>query len=89
MLQEHFIGCCKWKNGSIYCLGNGKTRTLKEYVLAVKEIVNPECEIGFGEIDYYPNQVMHLEADISNLVNDTGYIPKYTFEDGIRDLVLT
>ena len=30
---------------------------------------------------------MHLEADISNLVNDTGYIPKYTFEDGIRDLV--
>ena len=30
---------------------------------------------------------MHLEADISNLTADTGFIPQYSFEDGIRETV--
>lgn len=48
-------------------------------------MIDPSAEIGFGEIDYYPNQVMHLEADISNLTADTGFVPRYTFEEGIRE----
>jgi len=50
-------------------------------------VLNPDVEIGIGEIDYYPNQVMHLEADISNLIEDTGFKPEYTFEEGIRETV--
>ncbi len=30
---------------------------------------------------------MHLEADISNLKEDTGFEPKYTFEEGIAETV--
>lgn len=77
----------KGKDGAIYCIGTGKTRRLKEFIYAIRDAVNPELEIGFGELAYYPNQVMHLEADISNLTEDTGFFPAYTFEEGIRETV--
>lgn len=75
------------KDGSIYCFGTGKTRLLKDYIFAIRDAINPFLEIGIGEIDYYPNQVMHLEADISNLTEDTGFIPQYTFEEGIKETI--
>lgn len=75
------------KDGSIYCLGTGKTRFLKDYIYAIRDTIDPSIEIGIGEIDYYPNQVMHLEADITNLTADTGFIPQYTFEEGIKETI--
>ncbi len=77
----------KGKDGSIYCFGTGKPRLLKDYILAIRDAVNPELEVGLGELPYYPNQVMHLEADISNLTEDTGFVPQYSFEEGIRETV--
>ena len=77
----------KGKNGAIYCIGTGKPRLLKEYILAIRDAVDPSLEVGLGELDYYPNQVMHMEADISNLTRDTGFVPAYDFEDGIRETV--
>jgi UDP-glucose 4-epimerase len=77
----------KGKADSIYCFGSGHSRKLKDYMIAVRDIVNPKCEIGFGEIPYYPNQAMHLEADISNLRSDTGFEPKYSFEEGIKEIL--
>ena len=75
------------KDGSIYCLGTGKPRFLKDYIYAIRDAIDPSIEIGIGEIDYYPNQVMHLEADITNLIEDTGFIPQYTFEEGIKETI--
>ena len=60
---------------------------LKDYIYAIRDAVDPSIDIGIGEIDYYPNQVMHLEADISNLTEDTGFAPKYSFEEGIKETV--
>ncbi len=77
----------KGKDGSIYCFGTGKPRLLKEYIYAIRDAVDPSLEIGIGELPYYPNQVMHLEADISNLTEDTGFVPQYSFEEGIRETI--
>lgn len=77
----------KGKDGAVYCLGTGQTRTLREFILSIRDAIDPGLEIGIGEIDYYPNQVMHLEADISNLMEDTGFSPQYTFEEGIRETI--
>lgn len=30
---------------------------------------------------------MHLCADISDLTNDTGFIPQYSFEEGIKETI--
>lgn len=70
----------KGKGGAVYCLGSGQTRYLKEYIMVIRDAIEPSIELGIGELPYYPNQVMHLEADISSLTNDTGFIPKYDFE---------
>lgn len=77
----------KGQDGAIYCLGSGKVRLLKEYIQVIRDEINPDLPIGFGEIDYYPNQVMHLEADISELQCDTGFSPEYTFELGIKETI--
>lgn len=77
----------KGKDGSVYCFGTGQARKLKDYIYAIRDAVDPSIDIGIGEIDYYPNQVMHLEADISNLTEDTSFIPKYSFEEGIKETV--
>lgn len=77
----------KGVNGRVYCLGSGNPRTLKEYVIAVRDIVNKNCEINFGKKDYYPHQPMYLVADITDLVTDTGWQPKYSFEEGISRLL--
>ena len=39
---------------------------------------------SIGEREYYPNQVMRLTADISELTADTGFQPEVDFKEGIR-----
>lgn len=77
----------KGRDGAVYCLGSGRTRLLREYITAVRDAVDPQLAIGFGERPYYPNQVMHLEADISDLQKDTGFQISYTFEEGIAETI--
>ena len=43
--------------------------------------------MGIGEREYNPDQVMHLVADISELVADTGYKPTTPFLEGIKKTV--
>ena len=71
------------KEGAIYPLGSGEAKPLREYFEIIRDAINPRLELGFGEIPYPENQVMHLQADIHNLFDDTGFYPKTTFEKGI------
>lgn len=75
------------QHGEVYCFGTGNTRKLKDYIISIRDLVNPEIPIQFGALPYYKNQVMHLEADISNLVEDTGFQPQYSFEEGILETI--
>lgn len=77
----------KGKENAIYCFGSGKTKQLKEYIEIIRNSIDENLEIGFGEIPYYPNQVMHLEADITSLKADTGFDIEYSFEDGIKETI--
>lgn len=75
------------KDGSIYVIGSGKRRQLSEYILDIKRALNTEVEIDFGAIEYFPHQPMFLLADIENLSEDTGWLPKITFKEGIEKLL--
>ena len=74
-------------DGGVYCLGSGQPRPLKEYVELIRDAVNPDAELGFGEIPYARSQVMYLCADIKELELDTGFVPRVSFEDGIKKTV--
>jgi nucleoside-diphosphate-sugar epimerase len=71
-------------DGKTYPLGSGAPRKLSEYVIAIRNIIAPTVKLNFGEIDYYPHQQMFLCADISELKKDTGWSPKFSFEEAVK-----
>lgn len=77
----------KAKDSGIYCLGCGDARQLKEYVFILRDKIGSELNVKIGEKPYGANQIMHLEADISKLTRDTGFVPQYTFEEGIEKTI--
>lgn len=75
------------KDGAIYVLGSGKIRPLKEYIEIICQTANPDVTPVFGAVPYMDKQVMHLQADISDLQRDTGFAPQIQFENGIKETV--
>lgn len=75
------------KDGKTYCIGSGEKRVLKDYVLEIRDIINPDINIEFGAKPYGKNQVMFLSADMSELTKDTGFTPQYSFAKGIKEIL--
>ena len=77
----------KGKAGKIYPIGSGEHRTLREYVEIIREHINPELPIGIGDIPYKSDRIDNQIMDISELQKDTGYIPSFSFEKGIKSVI--
>lgn len=82
-LAFYLIGC-KAKESKIYPLASGETRTLAQYITAMRGTVAPNAPLFIGELPYPPGQVMRLQADLTELYADTGFAPAVGFEEGIR-----
>lgn len=74
-------------DGKIYVLGSGTARPLAEYIKDIRNIVKPNAEIDLGAIPYSERQVMHLQADVDELHNDTGWTAHTTFTEGIENIL--
>lgn len=74
-------------DGTIYCIGSGRERKMREYIEILKDTISPRLAIGYGERPYNENQVMRLCADISNLAEDTGFAPQVGFRQGIAGTI--
>lgn len=74
-------------DGKVYVLGSGQARPLAEYIEIIRDAVNPDANIELGAVPYAPKQVMHLQADITELKKDTGFVPSIPFEEGISNVV--
>lgn len=74
-------------NKKVYCLGSGQPQKLSYYLNEIKNKINPNYKPCFGELSYTPNQVTYLCADISELVQDTGWSPKVQFAEGINRII--
>lgn len=77
----------KGVDGRVYVLGSGHAQPLAEYIRMIRDIVAPEGQIELGAIPYAEKQVMHLEADISQLRADLGWTPEISFEEGIKSMM--
>ena len=71
----------------VFNLGSGSRRAIREIVTLVRDQVDPTLPLGFGEVPFRPDQVMHLEADVARLRDQTGWSPAISLEDGIRQTV--
>jgi nucleoside-diphosphate-sugar epimerase len=67
-----------------YVIGSGGAKPLKEFLLELRDIVNPDAELGFGEMNFNGIYLPAEDYDVTPLSNDTGFKPKLTFADGIK-----
>ncbi len=79
----------KGVHGKVYCLGSGEAYPLSRYIQIMHQLTNTTQEIGLGKLPYGDKQVMHLQADISELMRDIGFVPEVSFEEGIQALINT
>lgn len=71
----------------VFNLGSGTTATIRSIIERVRDEVDSTAEIGFGEVPYRPDQVMHLEANITKLQSATGWTPRMSLDDGLKKTV--
>lgn len=71
----------------IFNLGTGQARKLEAIITTLRDQIDPSLPLGFGEVPYRPDQVMHLEADITRLTQATGWTPRVPLETGLREVV--
>lgn len=70
-------------DGCAYCLANGKSRALREYIEEFQEATAGNARVRIGGKAYGTGQRMHFCADISKLTRDTNFIPLVSFREGI------
>lgn len=74
--------------GKVYPIGSGEYKTLREYVEIIRDIINPVLPLGIGALPYKnPNKIDNQVLDITELHNDTGFVPQRSFLEGITEVI--
>ncbi|BBI36130.1 NAD-dependent epimerase/dehydratase family protein [Cohnella abietis] len=74
-------------DSNTYNLGSGSSQTIRAIVETVRDIIDPDIPLCFGDIPYRPDQVMHLEANVDKLREQTGWKPKIDLKNGLNQTV--
>lgn len=82
----------KGVSGRTYLIASGSAGPLRDHIERICAVCAEEGGVRradpvYGARPYGDRQVMHLEADISSLTEDTGFVPETSFEEGIRETV--
>lgn len=67
-----------------YYIGSGEPKPLREFLLEMRDIVDPEAEIGLGDISFKGVDISYNQFDLKKVERDTGYRNKIPFAEGIR-----
>lgn len=78
------IATATGSTSGVFNLGSGSSRPLKDYIEVIRSELDSPLEPAYGAVQYRPDQVMHLEADISRLTAVTGWRPHTDIAQGIR-----
>jgi nucleoside-diphosphate-sugar epimerase len=71
----------------VFNLGSGRPVQVRSLIERIRDLAAPNMELVFGEISFRPDQVMHMQADISRLKAATGWTPEVGIEKGLADTV--
>ena len=70
-----------------YYIGSQKPRPLKEFLCEMRDAVDSAIEIGLGELPFNGVSLSYKEFDVEAVKNDTGFIPKVSFAEGIKNTI--
>lgn len=74
----------KGRNNATYYIGSPEPKPLKEFLLEMRNCIDPSAEIGLGEFPFNGVSLTYKELDIDAVRKDTGFVPKVTFSEGIK-----
>ena len=74
----------KGKAFNRYYIGSGEPKPLKEFLLTMRDIVDPEAQIGLGDIPFKGIDISYSQFDLKKVERDTGYVNQIAFEKGIK-----
>ena len=77
----------KGKTNKTYYIGSQNPRPLKEFLLEMRDCVDPEMVIGLGELPFNGVSLTYKEFNINAVMEDTGFIPEVTFKEGINKTI--
>ena len=74
----------KGKAFNRYYIGSGEPKPLREFLLEMRDIVDPEAELGLGDIPFKGVDISYDQFDLKKVERDTGYQNEVPFAEGIR-----
>lgn len=77
----------KGKANCSYYVGYGNPKPLKEFVLCIRDLVNPSISSGLGKKSFQGIDIDFDSLNINKLYEHTNFKPLITFEEGIKKLL--
>lgn len=74
----------KGKAFNRYYIGSGEPKPLREFLMEMRDIVDPSAEIGLGDIPFKGVDISYNQFDLKKVEKDTGYKNKISFSEGIK-----
>lgn len=71
-----------------YYIGSMEPRSLRDFIYDMRDCIDPSIEIGIGEHkEYVGVSLTYQEMDIKACYHDFGFVPRYSFRNGIRQTI--
>lgn len=74
----------KGKPFNRYYIGSGNPKPLREFLLEMKDVVAPDAELGLGDLPFNGIDISYSQFKLKKVQEDTGYVNKISFKDGIK-----
>jgi UDP-glucose 4-epimerase len=71
----------------VFNLGSGRAVSVRAVIERIRDLAAPNMDLRFGDIPFRPDQVMHMQADITLLCGATGWAPRIPIEEGLAGTV--
>lgn len=80
----YLLGKCIEEN-KVYCIANGNSRPLKQFIMEMQEVYGAEAECTFA--DEHNETAAGIQPDPGSLQNDIAYRPETSFKEGIARVI--
>lgn len=67
-----------------YYIGSGNPKPLREFLLQMKDVVDPDAQLGLGDIPFNGKDISYDQFKLKKVEGDTGYKNKISFKEGIK-----
>lgn len=77
----------KGRDGAVYAIGHGDNWELSNYIRIIHNKIDSSLPLGIGDVPYDSETLPCSCIDLTDIREDTGFVPKVDFEEGITRVI--